>query len=245
VIPCRDDGAYLEDALESVAGQSFRALEVLVVDDGSTEPQTRALFDAWSRSDARLIRTRAQGVSAARNRAISEARGDYVLPLDADDRIAKHYLESAVAMLDARPDVGIVECEAELFGERSGPWARPLFRMPHFLLGNTIAPAALFRKADFVRAGGYDAGMVHGWEDFDLWLRFVELGVGVVRLAEVGFFYRQRPRSRSLRLEQERHRAWAYRRILSNHKALYARHPQILPRYALRLLRAAWADRAG
>jgi glycosyltransferase involved in cell wall biosynthesis len=243
VVPCRDDGQYLGEALDSVAAQTLREVEVLVVDDGSTEPRTKALFDGWSRPGVRLLRSPALGVSAARNLAIREARGAFVLPLDADDRIAPRYLELAVGRLEREPRLGIVECEAAFFGTREGAWPRPLFRMPHFLLGNTIAPASLFRRADFLATGGYDTGMVHGWEDFDLWLSFVERGFEVARLPETLLFYRLRAVSRSVRLEREGHRAWAYRRILANHKALYARHPQILPRYAARLLRAAWRDR--
>lgn len=239
VIPCRDDGRFLEEALASIAAQTLPAREVLVVDDGSTEAQTRQLFDSWSRSDARLVRLGPVGVSAARNLAIAQARGEFILPLDADDRIAPRYLELAVQPLEREPRVGIVECEAELFGDAFGPWTRPPFRMPHFLLGNSIVPAALFRKTDFERTRGYNPNMVHGWEDFDLWLSFLELGLGVTRLPETLFFYRQRPHSRSRRLGQERRTACAYARILLNHKRLYARHPQILPRYAARMARAA------
>ena len=237
VIPCRDDGRYLEEALASITAQTLPGREVLVVDDGSTEAQTRQLFDAWSRSDARLLRLPAVGISAARNLAIAQARGEFILPLDADDRIAPRYLERAVDLLEREPAVGIVECEAELFGDVSGPWNRPPFRMPHYLLGNTIAPAALFRKADFERTRGYNPNMVHGWEDFDLWLSLLELGLGVARLPETMFFYRQRPRSRSRKLSQDRRTGWAYARILLNHKRLYARHPQILPRFGARMAR--------
>jgi glycosyltransferase involved in cell wall biosynthesis len=239
VIPCRDDGRYLEEALASIAAQTLPEREVLVVDDGSTEAQTRQLFDSWSRSDARLVRLQPVGVSVARNLAIAQARGEFILPLDADDCIAPRYLERAVQLLEREPGVGIVECEAALFGDASGPWTRPPFRMPHFLLGNTIVPAALFRKTDFRRTRGYNPNMVHGWEDFDLWLSFLDLDMGVERLPETLFFYRQRPRSRSHRLAQDHHTAWAYARILLNHKRLYLRHPQILPRYSARMARAA------
>jgi len=239
VIPCRDDGAYIEEALQAIADQTLSEQEVLVVDDGSSEPQTRRLFDGWRRNDARLLRLPPIGVSAARNHAIAEACGEFILPLDADDRIAPRYLERAVQVLEQEPHVGIVESEAELFGDTSGPWPRPPFRMPHYLLGNTIAPAALFRKADFARTRGYNPNMVHGWEDFDLWLSLIELGLGVERLPEVLFFYRQRAASRSRRLSQRHRMAWAYARILLNHKRLYARHPLILPRYAARMAGAA------
>lgn len=236
VIPCYDLGGFLEEAVDSVLAQTLADFEVLVVDDGSTDPATRALLEGFGRPRTRILRTEHRGVSHARNAALREARGRFMLPLDADDRIAPTYLERAVSLLEAEPDVGIVECEAELFGDRHGRWERPRFAMPEFLLGNTIAPASLFRAEDFRRTHGYNDAMVHGWEDFDFWLSIVALGRRVLRIPETLFFYRVRTGSRSAGMTRRRRRA-AYARILANHPGLFARHPTILPRYAWRMLR--------
>jgi glycosyltransferase involved in cell wall biosynthesis len=235
VIPCYDLGAFLEEAVDSVLAQTLTQVEVMVVDDGSTDPATRALLDGFERPRTRTLRSRHRGVSGARNAAIREARGRFILPLDADDRIAPSYLEKAVLVLEKEPDVGIVECEAELFGERQGRWERPRFAMPDFLLGNTLAPASLFRVEDFHRTRGYNDNMVHGWEDFDFWLSIVALGRRVVRIPETLLFYRVRHDSRSSGMTRRR-RGAAYARILANHPGLFARHPTILPRYAWRML---------
>jgi glycosyltransferase involved in cell wall biosynthesis len=240
VVPCHDDGAWLEEAICSALDQTLSDLEIIVADDGSTDAATRQWLDHESRPRVRVLRLPAGGVARARNAAIAVARGEYLLPLDADDRIAPSYAEKAAAVLDSEADVGLVECEAELFGDASGPWPRPRFAMPAYLLGNTLAPCALFRVADFRLTRGYDSRLVHGWEDYDLWLSLLERGRGVVRLSGTLFFYRQRPGSRSRRMTRAHWRA-SYLRLLVNHWRLYARHPTILPRYLLRMLTgSAW-----
>jgi glycosyltransferase involved in cell wall biosynthesis len=234
VVPCRDDGAFLDEAVASALAQDLE-LEVVVVDDGSTEPFTRRLLDGYDRPGTRVLRLPAGGVARARNAGIALARGEYVLPLDADDRLLPGFASRTAAILDARPEVGIVETEARLFGERSGPWSRPPFAMPQLLLGNTLLPCSLFRAADFRRTRGYDPGMERGWEDFDFWLSLVELGRIAARVPETLFEYRMRAGSRSHRMTPGDWRR-AYARILRNHPRLFARYPQVLPRYLLRML---------
>jgi glycosyltransferase involved in cell wall biosynthesis len=235
VVPCRDDGAFLDQAVESALAQTVVDLEVVVVDDGSTDPATRLLLDAYVRPRTRVLRLRGGGVAHARNAGMAAARGELLLPLDADDVLDQGFVEKTARILDAQPDVGIVETEAILFGDRNGPWERPLFSMPQLLLGNTLLPCSLFRAADFRRTRGYDPRMEPGWEDFDLWLSLVELGLRAHRVPEALFRYRVRAGSRSARMKSGDWRR-AYVRLLRNHPRLFLSHPQILPRYALRWL---------
>lgn len=235
VVPCRDDGAFLDEAVSSALAQGWEQIEVVVVDDGSTEPGTRWLLDGYERPGTRVLRLPAAGVARARNAGIAAARGEYILPLDADDRLLPGFAEKTAAVLAARPEVGIVDSEATLFGERSGPWQRPPFAMPQLLLGNTLLPCSLFRVADFRRTRGYDPGMERGWEDFDLWLSLLELGRIAARVPETLFEYRVRAGSRSHLMTPGDWRR-AYARILRNHPRLFARYPQVLPRYLFRML---------
>jgi len=196
VITCYNLGPYLDEAINSVLSQSYSDYEIVVVDDGSTEAETCTLLDDFRRPNTRLIRTANRGVAAARNHGIEVAVGEYILPLDADDRIGPTYLEYAVAVLDQQAEVGIVYCAAELFGEREGAWNLPEFSLPHMLLDNQVFSAGLFRRDDWQAVSGYDDTMRAGWEDWDFWLRILALRRQVACLPGTLFFYRIRSGSR-------------------------------------------------
>ena len=205
VIPCYNLGAYLDEAVSSVLAQTFDDFEILVVNDGSTDPETCRILAEYSRPKTQVIHTENMGVSAARNRGIHDAQGEYILPLDADDRIMPDYLRLAVENLDKFPKVGIVYGAAEYFGEVVGSMTLPDYSPSAILWENSIFSSAVFRKDDWVRAGKYRPAMLNGWEDWDFWLSLVELGVEVVQLPELVLQYRVRPdsRNRSLNLHDK------------------------------------------
>jgi hypothetical protein len=87
IIPCYNQGQYLHEAIDSVLAQTFTDLEIIVVDDGSTDPATREILDTLNRTNTWLLRRKNGGLAAARNSGISTASGRYILPLDCDDRI--------------------------------------------------------------------------------------------------------------------------------------------------------------
>jgi len=220
VMPCFNHGAFIDEAVESVLAQTLSDVEIIIVDDGSTDPRTVELLADYRRPQTRVIRTANNGPSAARNRAITEAAGEYILPLDADDRIAPRYLEHAVAVLDANPDVGIVYGQADYFGARSGRWRLADYAFPEILLDNLVFNSCVYRRRDWERCGGYNTNMVDGWEDYDFVLSLVELGVKVHRLSEVVYFYRVREGSRDDSLDREAH-IRCYEQLFQNHRGLY------------------------
>ena len=91
-----------------------------------------------------------KGVVYARNMAIDAASGDYILPLDADDKIEPSYVEKAAKILDNNSDIGIVYCNAEFFGAKTGKCKLPEFNEELFLTTNCIFATAMFRKKDFL-----------------------------------------------------------------------------------------------
>jgi len=218
VVPCYNQGQYLDEAVESVLTQSFQDFEIIIVFDGSTDPETIEILDSYDRPKTSLIRSVNQGLAGARNRGVSESTGKYILPLDADDKIGGSYLEKAVSILEANDRVGIVYCKAELFGDASGPWNLPPYRFPDILLGNQIFCSAFFRRTDWVKVNGYNP--FGGWEDFDFWLSLIELGCEVLCLPDTLFFYRKRAGSMIARMSREL-QVRGFAQLFRNHPKLY------------------------
>lgn len=221
VIPCYNHGRYLDEAIDSVLAQTFDDFEIVVVDDGSTEAFTIDLLRGYHRKKTRVLHTVNMGLAAARNTAIAAALGQYILPLDADDRIEPTYLERAVAVLDRDPQVAIVYCRARLFGAVESEWLLPDYTLERMLLDNVIFCSAVFRRGDWTAIGGYDPGMVYGWEDYDFWLGIIERGGQVVRLPEILFCYRVASDS-MVRSKEKWQKVEMFVRIFRRHQQLFA-----------------------
>src|SRR3990167_8128796 len=116
VIPTYNYARYLPQAIDSVLGQTYPHIEVVVVDDGSTD-ESRDVLRAYG-SRIRWVQQERQGVSAARNRGVRESRGDLVAFLDADDRWLPTKLERQVARWCNEPELGLVHAGEEIIDER-------------------------------------------------------------------------------------------------------------------------------
>jgi glycosyltransferase involved in cell wall biosynthesis len=196
IIPCYNQGQYLDESVESVLAQTYDDFEIIVVNDGSTDRQTLEILATFTKPKTKVIHTTNQGLAHARNNGIRAASGQYILPLDADDRIGRTYLEKAVTIMEENDNAGIVYAEVEYFGEVRGKWQLPAYSLNEILFGNVVMCSAVFRKADWQDVGGYRS-IVPGWEDYDLWLSIIERGREVVLLPETLFYYRQTSQSMS------------------------------------------------
>lgn len=241
IIPCYNYGQYLDEAVDSVLRQTYQDFEIIVVNDGSTDAATNQLLQAYSKPHTQVIHTENQGVAAARNRGVSAAKGEYILPLDADDKIHASYLEKAVEVLDQHDRVGIVYGDVEFFGEKTGKWELPPYRFPEVLISNVIVCSGLYRKADWEKVGGYKPNMKEAWEDYDFWLSLIELGVEVFHIPEVLFFYRRHSDSRD-RVEPGNigKLVRSYAQLFRNHLDLYTQNIEFIFEHILELsLKAA------
>lgn len=227
VIPCYNQGQFVDEAIQSVLAQTWQDFEIIVVNDGSTDPLTVACLEQLNVPETRLLHTDNQGLPSARNNGIRVAQGEYILPLDADDRISPTYLEQAVALLDNDPELGIVYCKGEYFGDKNGEWLLPDYSLAEMLLNNIIFCTAFFRKADWEKVGGFDPAMVHGWEDYDFWLSLLELGRKVEKIPEVLFYYRIRSDS-MLRSREKKQKVEMLVKIFHKHERLYKEHIAVL-----------------
>jgi glycosyltransferase involved in cell wall biosynthesis len=231
VIPCYDQGEFLLEAVASAERSYLEGdreggprTELIVVDDGSRQPRTLEVLGVLRAAGYRVISQENGGLAAARNRGIGEARGRYVLPLDADNRLRPGFPGEAVRVLDGSPEVGVVYGDRWEFGLRNRRVPASEFDPDKLLWVNFIDACAVLRREVWARAGGYDAGAA-AWEDWELWVSAVEQGWGFHRLpsaAGIAFDYRVRPHSMlAERTEEERQPIREY--ILAKHAALYQR----------------------
>lgn len=224
IITCYNLGEYLQEALDSALRQTYPDLEVILVDDGSTDPETRRTIDQLApHPRLRVFRTVNQGPSRARNYGISLATGAYILPLDADDRILPEYVARAAAILDADPGVAFVGCHYRTFGLRQSEYRPEAYRLPDMLVENVAPVASLFRRCAWEEVGGY-CPELNQLEDWDLWIGMLERGGRGVVVPEILFEYRVRPNSN---LSHVRQPALYQQRM----QLLYARHAGLYEYY--------------
>ena len=223
IIPCFNQARYVSETLESVQQQTFTDFECIVVNDGSTDDSLLKI-KAFCEDDTRFryIDKPNEGVSVARNTAIRQSKGKFLLPLDADDKIAPTYLEKTVTYLKQHPEVKLVCTNTRLFGTKNVDYDLPEYDYRRIICRNVLVCTALFRRKDFDKTSGYNPRMVKGLEDWDIWLSFLKESDQVHRINEYLFFYRMKYESRN----RSSFKAYAKVReqIWENHKDIYANY---------------------
>jgi len=214
VVPAYNAETWLPLTLESACQQTLREIEILVVDDDSSDRTAEVVREFSARDPrVRLIHRKNGGVGAARNTAIAEARGRYIAPLDADDLWAPEKLAAQVACMEAGGEqMGMCYCWSEKIDARG---QRITAGFPFEIEGSVLRPLVLrnfvgsgsvpmFRAAALAKVGHYlersEQGGEQGCEDWDLSLRIAEhYQIGLVRRCLVG--YRQIANCMSLNAE--------------------------------------------
>lgn len=188
VVPVRDAGDLLLEALASVARQSVGPIETVVVDDGSQDDPAARL--RRSPVPVQLLRQDAAGPSAARNRGIRATTGRHLAFLDADDLWPRDALATMLAALDATADADVAHGQVRRFrtaapGECDGD-ATVLGR----IMGGFNLGSALFRRSAIERIGCFDEALRTS-EDVDYWIRARAAGVRRLPLPQVTLYYRR------------------------------------------------------
>jgi glycosyltransferase involved in cell wall biosynthesis len=176
IIPCYNQGQYLGEAIKSVLNQTYTPFEIVVVNDGSTD-QTSEVAQGFH-PGVKQIQQANQGPSIARNRGLAETRGDYIVFLDADDRMLPHALETGVTHLDANPDCAFVSGHIRFIENHgatgSDPQQECIDNDPYLALlqYNYIwtPSVVMFRRKVFDTTSGFSPNH-HGAEDWELYLR--------------------------------------------------------------------------
>lgn len=220
IVPCYNQGKYVREALESVKNQTFFDLECIIVNDGSTDNSLEEIQD-FCKSDNRFIYYDKQneGVAVARNYAITHSRGRFILPLDADDKIAPEFIQEAVDVFNCRPNVKLVYSKVLLFGYVNREFKLPEYDYSRLLCSNHIVCTAMYRRSDYNNTDGYNPNLI-GWEDWDFWLSLLKPDDIVYRIDKFLFYYRIKKSSRNSNADKSI--SQIRKQIWENHKYLYS-----------------------
>jgi glycosyltransferase involved in cell wall biosynthesis len=236
IIPCFNHGEFLPEVVASVKGAARKDLELIVVDDGSTDARTSIEMDALTDQGVHVIRQENKGLAAARNAAILASKGEYIFPLDADDHLCPGWIDRGIQILDSKPQIGVVYGDALCFGTRNDRWRVGPFDPDLLLDWNFIHASALYRRRIWEQNCGYDGTMpVQGFEDWDFWLGALAAGWQFYYLPEVFFEYRQAEHSMLTRASGFEGRVEEF--IAKKHGLLYRRRWQALSPHPLRSVR--------
>ncbi|WDI43869.1 glycosyltransferase family 2 protein [Bremerella sp. P1] len=214
IIPVYNAMPYLERTLESVLDQTLCRIEVICVDDGSTDNSLQILKKIQESDERVIVLSQPNaGVSTARNRAIELANAKFIATLDADDYCPRHRLETQVAFLETHPDCVAVSGFAELVDENEESIAVIATPTSHadldaraFQVGECAMchAATMFRTTALRDLGGYRDKYTYV-EDYDLFFRLAEIGQ-LACIPDVLYYYRQLPQSICRTKKQEQRR---------------------------------------
>jgi len=228
VIPFYNKADTLSDTLASLSVQSFRNFEVIIVDDGSSQPLNEAAIKGQFRAELKLqfIKQRNKGVAEARNMGIKAAAGKYILCLDPDDLLDSTFIEKGLLVLETSPDISLATTDVEVFGVRQEFETKTPYDPVTLFEDNMVITAAIFTKAAWQSAEGYKSDL--GYEDWEFWINLAERGFWGRRIPEPLFKYRTADQSRYV---EDRSKHWNnLHRIRSLHPQYRRRIKRLLAR---------------
>ena len=219
-VPCYNYGQYVEEALASVLASTFQDFEILVINDGSTDPHTLEVLAGLEDRDPRLrvMHQENQGLAAARNKGAALGRGKYVISLDADDRIGPTYLEKTLWVLENHPEYAFCYSLVKMFGVEESIWKTEPFSLEKALRYNHVPTGAVFRREAWIEAGGF-RDELYGQDDWNFWITLGAKGWEGCLINEPLFYYRKHQASMWATLQVEQ-RAETARRVQSLHQYL-------------------------
>jgi len=206
VVPCYNQAQYLDECLQSVLDQTYTDWECIIVNDGSLD-NTEEIAKNWVEKDTRFIYLSKEngGLSSARNAGIEIAKGEWILPLDADDKIGNQYLELAEKEFE---NYNLIYCKAFLFGAVEAPLINSDFNYAQLLYKNPFFCSAIFKKIFWEQVKGYDSNFIYGYEDWDFFINIVYNipNIKVIKLDYIGFYYRRKEESMDIVLKTDGHK---------------------------------------
>ena len=221
IVPCYNQAQFLPETLESIMQQTYENWECIVVNDGSPD-NTDEIVKTWMTKDSRIqyLKKENTGVCDTRNKGVALAKGIYILPLDADDKIVPRYIEEAIKEFEKDSELKLVYCETILFGVVNKQELGAPYLFETMLSENLIHHAAIFKKSDFDATIGYNLNMYDGLEDWDFWLTLLNPEDKVVKLDGFYYYYRIKKTSRSTQIDIDKNERLILQ-MFKNHEEKY------------------------
>ena len=188
IIPVYNTGRTLDRALVSAYYQTYKNIEIIVIDDGSTDKFTRLKLKSLDDHRVKIIFKENGGVSNSRNTGISYSSGEYILPLDSDDFMHSSYVEECISLAIHNKNLSPIYCDTIHCRKLKCIEKRPEWSKEAMLNETFVVSCSMFSREAFDSAGGYDE-VLKGWEDYDLWLRMMQKGYEGKRIPKPLFVY--------------------------------------------------------
>ncbi len=219
VVSCFNYGAYLNDAVGSLKSQDGGPPQIIVVDDGSTDPEThRVLRELDDDPQVVVVRQENGGVARARNNGLGRATTPLVMALDADDMLAPGALQALRAALAENPDAMYAYGQIKYVGNWAGEMRFPPYDPWRLAFRHIVGPTALVRRELIEATGGYDPDFKY-YEDWELWVHALAHGMHGVKVERPGHLYRKHGVSRVTSFRTNFRQA--NRELRSKHSRLY------------------------
>lgn len=187
IVPVYNGTRFLSEAVESILHQKYNLLEIIIVDDGSTDDTAKVAMSMGE--GIRYIYQRNGGPASARNTGLRVARGEIIGFLDADDLWPANKLDIQLTRLIETPELDIAMGRTQYMKMPDAPDINVKFQGPEKILANVHLGSGLFRRSVFDRVGLFDESLQY-WEDHDWFLRARELDVSIKILKEITLYYR-------------------------------------------------------
>lgn len=191
IVPCYNQAQYLDECLQSVVNQTYENWECVIVNDGSKD-HTAETAKKWVEIDSRFkyVYKENGGLSSARNAGISISKGEFIFPLDSDDKIDFTLIEKIIKGFQQSDRNQLVICGIKFFGSKNEVYYLPSYDYKVLLLQNCFVASSAFRKNDWIKVGGYDENL-KSFEDWDFWIRILSKESIVFKINENLFYYRK------------------------------------------------------
>ncbi len=230
IVPCYNHAYYLPEAVKSIANQTYKHWECIIVNDGSsdnTAEVAKQLIAKYPDRDIRFIDKPHSGVSETRNMGIEAAGSEWILPLDSDDMFERTFMQKAVDIIQQEEKVDIVFANMQEFGASNGEWIPAEYSRTQVMFEDTMPYSSLYRKQLWRKVGGYDKllSVIRQPEDWSFWISCSKYEPVVKRILEKLFLYRVDHQSVYHKMiKPNREVSWAL---------LATCHPDLYPPHAL------------